>query len=232
MTNKEERPAGCVLRLFGAPEQTVQKAVEALPDTWQGTVHCRSRGAETLVALQSSTPQQLHRAVQLLRTSLAPALYGEGEQTLAAAAVQALEQHRKLLVCSDTAAGALLETRLENLPGAEKVFDFGAMSYANTAFTARLSRKLRKAPQAEPARTLARVQAMQNQVFIAMCNRVGTEGDMDFAGESLAIHPSGAVLKKADDTEQLLTCDIDLAEASSLRKKIPYLATRRPECYL
>ena len=50
MTNKEERPAGCVLRLFGVPEQTVQKAVEALPDTWQGTVHCRSRGAETLVA--------------------------------------------------------------------------------------------------------------------------------------------------------------------------------------
>ena len=168
MTNKEERPAGCVLRLFGAPEQTVQKAVEALPDTWQGTVHCRSRGAETLVALQSSTPQQLHRAVQLLRTSLAPALYGEGEQTLAAAAVQALEQHRKLLVCSDTAAGALLETRLENLPGAEKVFDFGAMSYANTALTARLSRKLRKAPQAEPARTLARVQVMQKLTGAAL----------------------------------------------------------------
>ena len=168
MTNKEERPAGCVLRLFGAPEQTVQKAVAALPDTWQGTVHCRSRGAETLVALQSSTPQQLHRAVQQLRTSLAPALYGEGEQTLAAAAVQALEQHRKLLVCSDAAAGALLETRLENLPGAEKVFDFGAMSYANTALTARLSRKLRKAPQAEPARTLARVQVMQKLTGAAL----------------------------------------------------------------
>ena len=97
MTKEENRPAGCVLRLFGTPEQTVQKAVETLPDTWQGTVHCRTRGAETLVALQSSTPQQLHRAVQQLRTSLAPALYGEGEQTLAAAAVQALEQHRKLL---------------------------------------------------------------------------------------------------------------------------------------
>ena len=168
MTKEEKCPAGCVLRLFGAPEQTVQKAVEALPDTWQGTVHCRSRGAETLVALQSSTLQQLHRAVQQLRTSLAPALYGEGEQTLAAAAVQALEQHRKLLVCSDTAAGALLETRLENLPGAEKVFDFGAMSYANAALTARLSRKLRKAPQAEPARTLARVQAMQRLTGAAL----------------------------------------------------------------
>ena len=168
MTKEENRPAGCVLRLFGAPEQTVQKAVAALPDTWQGTVHCRTRGAEALVALQSSTPQQLRRAVQLLRTSLAPALYGEGEQTLAAAAVQALEQHRKLLVCSDDAAGALLETRLENLPGAEKVFDFGAMSYANAALNARLSRKLRKAPQAEPARTLARVQAMQRLTGAAL----------------------------------------------------------------
>lgn len=168
MTKEENRPAGCVLRLFGAPEQTVQKAVAALPDSWQGTVHCRTRGAETLVALQSSTAQQLHRAVQLLRTSLAPALYGEGEQTLAAAAVQALEQHRKLLVCSDAAAGALLETRLENLPGAEKVFDFGAMSYANAARNARLSRKLRKAPQAEPARTLARVQAIQRMTGAAL----------------------------------------------------------------
>lgn len=168
MTKEENRPAGCVLRLFGTPEQTVQKAVAALPDTWQGTVHCRTRGAETLVALQSDTTQQLHRAVQLLRTSLAPALYGEGEQTLAAAAVQALEQHRKLLVCSDAAAGALLETRLENLPGAEKVFDFGAMSYANAARNARLSRKLRKAPQAEPARTLARVQAMQRLTGAAL----------------------------------------------------------------
>lgn len=168
MTKEEKCPAGCVLRLFGAPEQTVQKAVEALPDTWQGTVHCRSRGAETLVALQSSTPQQLHRAVQQLRTSLAPALYGEGEQTLAAAAVQALEQHRKLLVCSDAAAGMLLESRLENLPGAETVFDFGAMSYANTALTTRLSRKLRKSPQAEPARTLARVQAMQRMTSAAL----------------------------------------------------------------
>ena len=82
--------------------------------------------------------------------------------------MQALEQHRKLLVCSDAVAGALLETRLENLPGAEKVFDFGAMSYANAALTARLSRKLRKAPQAEPARTLARVQAIQRMTGAAL----------------------------------------------------------------
>ncbi len=77
-----------------------------------------------------------------------------------------------------------------------------------------------------------RVQAMQNQVFIAMCNRVGREDEMDFAGESLVVHPGGEVLTKADDTEQLISCDIDLSEATVLRNKIPYLKTRRPECYL
>ena len=77
-----------------------------------------------------------------------------------------------------------------------------------------------------------RVQAMQNQVFIAMCNRVGREDAMDFSGESLVIHPSGDILAKADDSEQLLTCEINLQETSQLRNKIPYLKTRRPECYL
>ena len=77
-----------------------------------------------------------------------------------------------------------------------------------------------------------RVQAMQNQVFVAMCNRVGQEGEMDFAGESLVVHPSGDVLLKADDREQLLTCEIDLREAVELRRKVPYIKTRRPEWYL
>ena len=77
-----------------------------------------------------------------------------------------------------------------------------------------------------------RVQAMQNQVFIAMCNRVGTEDQMQFAGESIVIHPSGEVIAKADDTEQLLACDIDLREVKRVRERIDYLALRRPSQYV
>ena len=76
-----------------------------------------------------------------------------------------------------------------------------------------------------------RVQAMQNQVFIAMCNRVGTEGEMEFAGESLVIAPNGDVIAKADAKEQLLTCDIDLQKVKDVRKKLDYLSLRRPEQY-
>ena len=44
--------------------------------------------------------------------------------------------------------------------------------------------------------------------------------------------PNGEVICKADDSEQLLACDIDLKQAKELRKKVPYIGTRRPEWYL
>lgn len=76
-----------------------------------------------------------------------------------------------------------------------------------------------------------RVQAMQNQVFIAMCNRVGTEDAMNFAGESLVVNPDGEVLVKADRSEQLILSEFDLTEVEQARIKRPYLALRRPEFY-
>lgn len=77
-----------------------------------------------------------------------------------------------------------------------------------------------------------RVQAMQNQVFVAMCNRVGTEGGMVFSGESLVVAPDGSLICKADDNEQILSCEINLEEATKLREKVPYITTRRKEWYL
>lgn len=77
-----------------------------------------------------------------------------------------------------------------------------------------------------------RVQAMQNSVFIAMCNRVGTEGKLTFAGESIVCDPNGNVIAKAGAEETLLTCEIDLSEAARTRNAKPYFATRRKEFYL
>jgi len=76
-----------------------------------------------------------------------------------------------------------------------------------------------------------RIQAMQSNVFIAMCNRVGIEDKMDFCGESIIVDPNGEIVLKADDKEQLITVDIDLYSADEARKKRPYITTRRPEFY-
>ena len=76
-----------------------------------------------------------------------------------------------------------------------------------------------------------RVQAMQNQVYIAMCNRVGKEGYLTFAGESVVIGPDGQVIFKADDTEQLIKLDLDMKKVRELREKNPMLAVRKPNAY-
>ncbi len=77
-----------------------------------------------------------------------------------------------------------------------------------------------------------RVQAMQNQVFIAMCNRVGQEDTMEFSGESLVVDPNGNVLIKADDRECLLTCEIDMAAVARSHQERKYIAARRPDMYI
>lgn len=77
-----------------------------------------------------------------------------------------------------------------------------------------------------------RVQAFQNCVFVAMCNRVGVEDEMHFAGESLVVSPLGEVLVKADDTEQIVYADIDLPQAKIVRASKPYTSLRRKELYL
>lgn len=76
-----------------------------------------------------------------------------------------------------------------------------------------------------------RVQAYQNNVFIAMCNKVGKEGEMDFAGESIVIDSDGKVVVRADDREGLITADIDLAECVASRAERPYITLCRPEMY-
>lgn len=76
-----------------------------------------------------------------------------------------------------------------------------------------------------------RVQAMHSNVFIAMCNRVGTEGDATFAGQSIVVDPDGEVILKADNQEQLITCEIDLEQTKESRAKRPYITLRRPSMY-
>lgn len=76
-----------------------------------------------------------------------------------------------------------------------------------------------------------RVQAFQSSVAIAMCNRTGDEGEMQFSGESILVDASGNVLEKADDREQILYAEVDLKESLRIRNSRPYTSLRRPECY-
>lgn len=160
MIHEEKTQTTCVLRLFGAPLWTVQQAAQQADIA----ARCRGRGAEVLAALQAETPARLEKARKALNGRFAAELYGEGEMTLVHAAVQALETHRRLLVCCDADAGTLLEARLETVPGAEKVFDFGALSYADAKTREKLSARTCRVKGGPIPAKLARVQAAQRFV--------------------------------------------------------------------
>ena len=77
-----------------------------------------------------------------------------------------------------------------------------------------------------------RVAAFQNGVFTALCNRVGKEGRLTFAGESFVCNPSGEVVARAGSgTEELLYADLDLSEVERSHAKRLFLRDRRPELY-
>jgi beta-ureidopropionase len=74
-----------------------------------------------------------------------------------------------------------------------------------------------------------RVAAVQSGVFIALCNRVGLEQEMEFCGQSLVVDPNGEVVAKADDSEQILYAEVDLDLIEKSREARPYLKLRRPD---
>ena len=76
-----------------------------------------------------------------------------------------------------------------------------------------------------------RIQAFQNSVVVAMCNRVGKEGEMDFAGESMVADACGNCVVKADDSEQIVYADIDMKASKRERSRRPYTTLRRKELY-
>ena len=80
-------------------------------------------------------------------------------------------------------------------------------------------------------RTLIRARAIENQMFLFGCNRVGTDAHNAFPGHSMAVDPWGEILAEAGEGEEVITFAVDLSKVQDARKTIPILQDRRPEVY-
>jgi len=77
-----------------------------------------------------------------------------------------------------------------------------------------------------------RVAAFQNGFFVALCNRVGAEEALTFAGESFVCDPGGNVIARAaSGADEVLVCDVDLTAADASHARRLFLPDRRPELY-
>jgi N-carbamoylputrescine amidase len=77
-----------------------------------------------------------------------------------------------------------------------------------------------------------RVAAFQNGYFTALCNRVGKEDCLDFAGESFVCAPDGQVIARAaKSADEILYADIDFKKLSESNARQLFMKHRRPELY-
>ena len=80
-------------------------------------------------------------------------------------------------------------------------------------------------------RTLLRARAIENQMFVIACNRVGTSDGTEFFGHSCVLDPCGEALIEAGESAGLYTAEIDLDQVSEVRAQMPLFDDRRPDAY-
>lgn len=77
-----------------------------------------------------------------------------------------------------------------------------------------------------------RTASFQNGYFSALCNRVGKEERLTFAGESFVCAPDGRVIGRAGQgTTEILFAEIDREEVKKSHARTLFFRDRRPELY-
>ncbi len=80
-------------------------------------------------------------------------------------------------------------------------------------------------------RTLLKARAIENMIYVAGCNRVGTTGETLFGGASAVIDPWGKVLYEGGNEEEIAFVDIDTSKVKKARDFLRVFEMRRPELY-
>lgn len=86
-------------------------------------------------------------------------------------------------------------------------------------------------PRLHHWRTLLTARAIENQMYVIACNRVGRSGDTNFFGHSLIIDPWGEIVAEGGEQEEIITGTVELALVQDVRGRIPVFEDRRPSLY-
>ncbi len=87
-------------------------------------------------------------------------------------------------------------------------------------------------PRLNHWRTLLIARAIENQMYVVACNRVGISGDTSFFGHSMIVDPWGEVIAEGGEEEAIITGKLDASLTDSVRERIPVFEDRRPNLYI
>ena len=117
--------------------------------------------------------------------------------------------------------------RLTALKGADIIFYPTAIGWAADELSATVRRS-----QQDAWMTMQRSHAIANGVFVAAANRVGTEGSLEFWGNSFVCDPHGQIIQQAGyKDEAIVIADCDRSKIGFYRSHWPFLRDRRIETY-
>ena len=86
--------------------------------------------------------------------------------------------------------------------------------------------------RAEHLRILALARAVENQSYLIIANRVGTDDGVTFCGSSVIVDPGGKILAAASpDREELTHAEISEAVLADVRNRVPVFDHRRADLY-
>ncbi|MFD1019731.1 carbon-nitrogen family hydrolase [Thalassobacillus hwangdonensis] len=81
-------------------------------------------------------------------------------------------------------------------------------------------------------RTLQRARAIENQMYVLTCNRIGAYDGVEFAGTSMVTDPWGDVLVEGSQgKEETLSISLDLEKVKQVREDVPIFTSRVPDLY-
>jgi predicted amidohydrolase len=87
-------------------------------------------------------------------------------------------------------------------------------------------------PRIEHYRTLAMARAIENQSYVIVANRVGTDNGVSFCGTSAIIDPHGVIIASASqDREELIHAELSVDLVNSVRSRMKVFAERRRDLY-
>ena len=87
-------------------------------------------------------------------------------------------------------------------------------------------------PRIEHFRTLAMARAIENQSYVIVANRVGTDNGISFCGTSAIIDPYGVIIASASqDREELIHAELSVDLVNSIRSRMEVFAERRRDLY-
>lgn len=87
-------------------------------------------------------------------------------------------------------------------------------------------------PRVEHFRILATARAIENQSYVIVSNRVGTDEGVTFCGSSAIIDPYGVTIASAStDREELVQAEVSEEAITSVRNRMAVFDQRRPDLY-